>query len=220
MAKRKVIAKKEKKKTSPEVIQLYWVLGVMVALIALFLVASYFFQQRHSFEYNGLTFTKELFGEIPVFHYYYYYQKPGTQEFVKYNLFLRGDPRKNDVEFEKDGAVEFPLDKTVYVSVSGYGLEKCEKASVAISSLATFLGDNSLSVKGATPRIVQSEINNLTYAECKTKPENPVIEISVGEETKIIKQGMCYKIQVANCEILDAVEKFEVESVLDARARV
>src|SRR3989344_956651 len=78
--------------------QLYWILGIMVSLILVFLASSYIFQQLSKFEYEGMTFTKEKFGEIPLFRYSYYVSvTPPTGNAIAenppiVNLYLLEDP--------------------------------------------------------------------------------------------------------------------------------
>ncbi|MAG28236.1 hypothetical protein CMI47_22150 [Candidatus Pacearchaeota archaeon] len=217
-SKKKVSLKKNK--------ELYFIFGVLIGLIVLFLATSAIFNSLNSFEYEGLTFTKEKFGEIPVYHHYYYIQKITggvvnvvSDEIIKYNLFLRYDPRKNDVPIE-GSEIEFgSYEDIIYVSVDGFGLEQCEQSSIAVSSLSSFLTNNLLSVKGATPRQIFAEVNEIPYVTCETHPDNVVIQVQEGDETKVFSDGNCHIIEAANCEVLQAVEKFEVKAVVDAKRR-
>jgi hypothetical protein len=199
--------------------EIYWILGVMVLCVLLFVGVYQLFKGVNSFDYKGMHFTKEMFGQIPVYHYYYVFNiTNGKQtQLVKYNLFLRNDPRKNEVPIE--GEIAFSKDVVNYISVDGFGFEECPQANLAVAGLASFLTNNMLKVKGATPRLIQAQASNVTYATCETNPNDVVILIKAANETKITKQNNCYQIDVANCEILPATEKFEVQSILDAKAR-
>ena len=53
--------------------ELYWILSVMAILLIVLLFASSIFKSFNTFKYHGLVFTKERFGQIPVFHHYYYF---------------------------------------------------------------------------------------------------------------------------------------------------
>ena len=65
-----------------------------------------------------------------------------------------------------------------------------------------------------------AKANNLTWINCEKYPESAVILIKKGEETKITKTGEnCYLISANNCETLPAMEKFVVQSLVDARER-
>src|SRR3989338_6962849 len=158
----KTSGKKEEKigKKVDNTKQLYWIFGTMAFLIVVLLISSSVFQSLNRFEYEGLIFTKERFGEIPVFHHYYFYNYNGQQ--YKFNLYLRNDPRSNEIPINSE--IEYPLGKFAYISTN--------------------------------------------------------ILIQDGSETKIEqKTEMCHVITVSNCQILLAIEKFEVKSILDARER-
>lgn len=198
--------------------QIFWIIGMILFLVVVFSISYYIFSSYRSFEYTGLTFTREKFGEIPVFHYYYYI----TPE-LKYNLYLRNDPRENNVPVTGkiiDNGIEFSKDERVYLSVDPKGLTECEYGRVGIGSLASFLADNQLNVKGAAPDEKLAKEANVNYATCEFRPDDVVIILKEGEQTRIVHdKDKCYVIEVANCEIMPAVEKFQVQAVLDARAR-
>lgn len=198
--------------------QFLWIIGAMLILVSVFFASSYFFNQLRSFEHEGLTFTKEKFGEIPVFHYYYYITPK-----LKYNLYLRKDPRMNTVPFTGkavDEGIEFFQETPIYLSVNPEGLTECEYGRVGISQLATFLADNQLQVIGSAPDEKLAKEANVKYATCAFRPNDMVILLEAGDKTQIVRQSdLCFKIQIANCEVLEAVEKFQVQSILDARVR-
>jgi len=198
--------------------EIYLVLGAMALLVLIFFAFYYVFGSLNKIDYRGLTFTKEKFGEIPVFHHYYYITPD-----VLYNLYLRNDPRNNKVPITGavvDRGIEFMQKSTIYLTIAPDGIVGCPYGSVGVATLASFLVDNQFTVKGASSDKEQAELNNLTYATCKTDPMNKVIMIQGGNETIIEhRTPNCYVITVANCEILPAVEKFEVQAVLDAQAR-
>ncbi len=201
--------------------QLYWILGTLAILIGIFFLSSYFFSKTNTFEYEGLTFTKEKFGEIPVFHYYYYITPQ-----IKYNLYIRNDPRKNNIPLTGkvvDNGIEFFNSNFIYLSVNPEDLTQCEYTRVGIGTLASFLADNQLNVVGAAPFEDLAKEANVIYATCDTSPhgeEDTVIVLQAGDKTEIVHdKENCYVINVANCEILEAIEKFEVQSILDAKLR-
>lgn len=212
------IIEEDKAKDKTFTKQIYWTFGTMAFLVVVFLIAYSFFAGASKIEYNGLTFTKEKFGEIPVFHHYYYI----TPE-IKYNLYIRGDPRKNNVAFTGNAVsnpIEFFKEDPIYISLSPEGLVGCEYSAVGISSLASFLVDNQLVVKSATTDREQAKLNSVEYATCEDNPGGVVIILKGGNETRIIHERTnCYVIEIANCEVLPAIEKFEVQSLLDAKAR-
>ncbi len=217
--------RKDKKKRTKEKVEetkekisrnnpIYAVLIVFAILIIVFFAFYYLFSSLGKFKYEGLTFTKEKFGEIPVFHYYYYI----TPE-IKYNLYLRNDPRKNLVPFTGRSIEIFKSD-TVYLSVNPENLTQCEYGRVGISSLASFLADNQFSVKGASQNKTLAKEANVEYATCESNPYDVVISLQAADKTNVIHNSLnCYAINIANCEVLPAIEKFQTQMILDARAR-
>jgi hypothetical protein len=206
--------------------QLYWVLSVMAGIIVLFTASYFFFQSLNTFEYKGLTFTKEKFGNIPLFkHHYVFYPSitgsaiSGTKGAVQeVNIFFRIDPRKNKVPVE--GEIFFPVGKTAFISFEGQGLTKCEDASIAAANLASLLSQNGVTVKGALTNKTLAEENNIAFATCDSKPYNPVVLIKESNETRVVKtKENCYEVRISNCEVLDSVEKFMVQTIIDARER-
>tara|TARA_Y100000034_G_scaffold49522_1_gene61246 strand:- start:1292 stop:1951 length:660 start_codon:yes stop_codon:yes gene_type:complete len=213
--------KRTTKKINKETKQLYWILVVMAGLILFFLLISVGIQSTKKFEYDGLVFTKETFGEIPVFHYYRYFNSPNG-ELIKYNLYLRKDPRKNEIPIT--GEIFLPIKQTVFISVNSTGLggeeDECEFNAVAVAGLTNFLRDNGLSAKGAIPDKGIAEENKFEHATCDTHIGSVVILIQKGEKTEIKMKGLsCYIMDIADCGLLDAVEKFEVEALVQARER-
>lgn len=201
--------------------ELYLILGVIAFSIVIFFASYFIFGSLNKFKYEGLTFTKEKFGDIPVFHHYYYFNANG--QLYKYNLFLRNDPRKNNVPITgKAVDIEFSKYDTIYISLDpNNSLEGCKYAAVGISNLASFLTDNQLYAKGASTDEEQAKLNNVEHVTCDNVGTFDIgIILKSGDETRVIHGGRnCYVIEISNCEVLEAIEKFEVESVLDARER-
>ncbi len=197
--------------------QIIRIIFAMIFIIFIFLFFYNVFKDNNKIEYQGLVFTKEKFGEIPVFHYYYNFKAP-SGNIIKYNLFLRGDPRENNVSV--NGEIAFDRGRDVYLAINNTGLVNCPQASLAIGNLVSFINDNQFKVRAGTPNIVESELKNQAYISCKKYPDNFVIEIKKGDSTSISKDNNCYTISVSGCRVLEAVEKFEVQSVLDAKNRV
>jgi hypothetical protein len=203
--------------------EIYWMLGAGILLVSIFFGAYYFFGSLNSIEYEGLAFTKEKFGEIPVYHHYYYFNS--DDQLYKYNLYLRNDPRRNRVPVTGnavDDGIEFGRHNPIYLSIDpDESIVGCEYAAVGISSLSSFLADNQLIIKSASTNLEQAELLGIEHITCDNIYSADVgIIIKSGEETLVIQEkGNCHVIEVNNCEVLEAVEKFEVKAILDARAK-
>jgi hypothetical protein len=198
--------------------ELLLILGFMVFLVILFLFASSVFKSLNKVEYEGLVFTKESFGEIPVFHNYYYFRSP-TGNLVRYNLFVRNDPTENDVPIE-GGKIRF-VGGEVYFTLDTTYLNECSQTILAVSGLTKFLSDNQLNVLSGNMDFAEAAVNNQNHITCETNPNDEVIQLRRGDETKITVTGpgsRCKDITIGpDCKVLEAIEKFEIHSFLDAQ---
>lgn len=194
--------------------ELLGVLGFLAVLVIVFVVASAFFKSLNYFEYEGLTFSKQKVGEIEVFHHQYYVQTPAG--LALYNFYIRNDPRENDVPVIGESNLMNP-GSVVYLSINSEGLQECKYGPLAVGSLSSFITDNQMRVIAGNLNFWDAGLNKDLWATCANKPGNKVIEILKGNETKLSIQENCYRIEVADCEILEATEKLELESILNAK---
>jgi hypothetical protein len=206
-----VVKKKRERKVEKELLGIVIFLAILVGV---FFVANSVFSSFHTFEYQGLSFTKEKLGEIPVYHYYYYYEDGGT--ITKYNLYLRNDPREINIPIYGDKVI-FDKGKRVFISVASEGLQECPMSVLAIADFSRFLGDNQFDVKGGSPEFWEAGQKKTEWITCENKPRNVVIEIREGEESRIDIVDNCHRITVANCDLLEAVEAYKIQSILDAK---
>lgn len=196
--------------------ELLWVAAFLFALVIIFLGASAYFRSLHTFKYEGLTFTEEKFGQLPVYHYSYFF-KNNKNNLIKYNLYLQTDPRENNVT-TSGNKISFTRSQ-VFVTVDPRGIDSCPKSFAAIFDISRFLSENDLYVRNTVMDYGNAVILNQSYVTCKTRPQSDVIEIFHSDEpSHIVVNGTCYQIIVGpECNIFDAVEKFKLRSVLDAR---
>lgn len=210
--------KKEKETKIDSHIKRYLPFMIMLLVLALVFVVLYFiFQGLGKVEYNGLTFTREKFGEVLVYSYVYLI-KTSEGKIVQNTLYIRHDPRKNDIPI--DGQIIYPEGLKVMISINSTGLTECEDSMIAVATLTNFLTANRLGVKGGTPDKAEAKAQNMSYVSCDNYEGNAVISIRAvdGNETKITREEpYCYRVDVANCEIQQAIEKFVVQSILDAK---
>lgn len=209
----KEMNKRKERKLEKELLGILVFLGV---LIIVFLIASAYFKSLNTFEYKGLTFSKQKLGEIPLF-YHSYYIKTNSGELAKYNFYIRNDPRTNNVTLIGAPSRLMSPGSVVYLSINSDGLEQCRYGPLAVGSLSSFLTDNQMKVIAGNLDFWEAGERRDLWATCENRPGNKVIEILKGNETKVTIDGNCYKIEVANCEILEATEKLEVQSLVDAK---
>lgn len=209
---------KETKKDRKIEKELLWIIGFLVFLVILFLVASSIFKSLNQIEYEGLIFSKKIFGEIPVYHYSYVFKAP-TGQVINYNLYVRNDPTTNDVPIE--GGINL-IGRGVYITLDTSYLDECPYSPAAIGGLTQFLKDNQFIVWSGNMDFAEATIRGQKHVTCESKEYNNVIQVFRGEETKIetAAGGQCISISVGpDCKILEAVEKFEIHTFLDAQKR-
>jgi hypothetical protein len=209
------MAKKMSKLEKKQDKQAKYIVGIMFFILIVIIFSALFVDISRTFGYNGMKFSKEKYGNILIYKHSYYFINDGEQ--YLYNLYLRNDPRKNDVSFE--GTDIFFNPGLIYLSINTTNLEKCENSSIAISEVAGFLKNNLLDVKSASPDKAQANKTGYPYANCNTHPSNTVILFEEGNKTEIVQDKLCYTVKVANCEILEASEEFIVQAILDGRDR-
>ena len=195
--------------------ELLGILAFLAVLVIAFLIASAYFRSLNSFEYNGLTFSKQKLGEIQLFHHTYYV-KTSSGQLAKYNFYVRNDPRENNVSISGKSNL-LSAGSVAYLSVNSDGLQQCIYGPLALGSISSFMSDNQMKVVAGNLDFWQAGVRRDLWATCENKPGNRVIEILKGNETKVTIKGNCYRIEVANCEILEATEKLELQSLIDAR---
>lgn len=195
--------------------ELFGVLLFLGGIIAVFLLASSYFKSLNQFEYQGLAFTKESLGQIIVYHHNYYFKV--ADKLINYNLYLRHDPRYNNVTVSGERSRLLAPGAVVYVSVNGEGLQECRYGPLAVGSISSFLSDNQMTVIGANLNFWDAGAKRDEWVTCQNRPGNRVVEILKGNETNVHIENNCYRISVANCHILEAIEKLEVQSIIDAQ---
>lgn len=215
MAKKKIKQEEKETKIDKEIKKYLPLLAGLGILILIFIVFYFAFSGLGKVKYEGLTFVKERYGEIEVYHYSYL-TKLDNGNIRAIDVIVRGNPAENSVPI--DSKIVYPEGKSVYLSINNSGLNKCEDSIIAIAELSGFLANNEIPLKAGTPDREEARKNNSTYITCESYPNNLIISLREGSETKITRTGSrCYNMEVANCEIVPAMEKFIIRSIVDAK---
>lgn len=219
------IGKNTDKKMSKPDKELYWIFGVMIAVIAIFLVSFTFSQKSNSFDYKGLSFQKEMFGDIPLYKHTYLTGKVirSTAQVVRSNeaspviVALRNDPRKLE-GVPVDGKIEYPgLEEFIYITLDSSPGLLCDYGTIALHELSSFISQNGFVVKAGISNESSAKEQKTDYISCENRPNRMVISYKSGNATSVVREGNCYTITVADCDILAPTEKFIVQSLLDAK---
>jgi hypothetical protein len=194
------IKKNNEKQQNKAATIIFGTIGVICIAFAIWIMIS---SSQSNFDYKGIKveITKEIAPykvSLPV------YKNTITGGAVidnsKENYFyLRNDPRKiENISFSG----QINLKKDMVVNMTG-DLMCSGQGILGITNLARLYSAMKVNV-------VKDQ-----NATCDTEGRYMFLQIEKGNETKIEQNGpACYRIEVNNCEILKATEKFMLESVV------
>lgn len=183
------------------------VILIALAGIILIVLAIYFISDNSkNFKYLDLNIQKTQIGKLNL----YYVEFPLTDitgNVAGYSAsYFRADPRKLGY-IDIDGKIK--LKKTTAL-VADSEVVHCEDSILAGASLAQFLGKAGIKTIGATSNKSEAQELKMEYATCDDTSKYSVVEFRNSTETKIIQKDDCYIIEVANCNIMDASERFMI----------
>jgi len=169
-------------------------LGFVVIIIA-YLIASYYITH---FEYEGIKF--EIVKEGDLIFYKTSLPVIYQEEKRMYDFYLRNDPRELE-EIYFYGKLHL-IDNLVLNSSEDF---HCDGDGViAIANLANLY------------QIMGAEVIQDPTAECDPEMRYSLLNIQVGNTTHIEKSGdACYEMFINDCEILEATEKFMIDTLIE-----
>lgn len=195
--------------------ELLWIICFALFLVLVFITTSALFRSFNTFRYEGVTFTREAFGKLIVYHNYYSY-KNHLNDIVRYDLYVRNDPRNNSIPFTGD-SISLKT-RTVFITLNTNGLTECSDSLLALGDLTRFFIGNDITVFSGNMNRTDARLNKQEYVTCEYTKQSEVIQIMRGNETSINVLGTCANIVVGSqCDILDAIEKYKVRAVIDRR---
>lgn len=208
----KVSKKVKEKETST----LVWFFVVVVVVFASFLIPYSWNESSKFFEVGNISFMVEDYEDLEIFHGRFVSM---TNPNLNFNIFLREDPRDNDV------SVEGKLKDFKFGGVISFSpeLDECRgDVSRVMLDLGSFLKTGigvGVIETGSTDEVVANETGR-RFATCENVDDRTVVLVEIGEDRGIVKDEanpFCYTITVEDCEDSVVVEKFIVQSVLDFR---
>jgi len=169
--------------------------GLLVLILSIYLVIS----SLSKFDYEGVKFKIVKEDKLIFYNTAFPYKNSITGNVIgDYNFYIRNDPRKLEKEVPFNG--EFNLKKKIVLDTTTENLFCDGDWNLAQGNFLK------LEVFGAT--IMKDE-----NATCDPDGRYTFIQINEGNETNIEEVGnSCYNINVNNCEILKATERFMVET--------
>lgn len=193
--------------------QLFWFFVIIVLVFMAFLIPYFWTENLKSFEHGGADWMVEDYENFKIYHGRFMALN-GANLF--YNVFLRGDPRKNNVP------TEGIFDKFKYGGIVSFSpeVDKCRgDLSRVMLDLGAFLkqgvGVGQIS-SGSTDESVANETNK-RFAQCETISDRTLIIIEMGDNsvTQNKDNPFCYTIKVENCDDISSVEKFIIKTIDD-----
>lgn len=196
--------------------QIMIVIGIALVFILIGVVFLVRDIESNHFESIGLVWEKQLHGET--IFYLTNIQGYSFEGYpINFNFNMRNDPRKLK-RIPVQGEVELVKNRVVYVSIDPESeIEKCNqesggKGNVAMINLGRFSAEMRMNFEIATTSEENSQENNIHFITCENTPNNSVFIITTGEESRIVqKTNNCYELIVNDCEIIEVVERLQIE---------
>lgn len=195
--------------------QLIWFVVVVGIVFAVFLISYFGVEGARTFEYIGVDWVIEEY-DAPTGTIYHGRFEALSNPDLMFNVFLRNDPRENDVATEgtfnkfKRGGI---------ISISPEADECRGALSGAMIDLGGFLaqgvGVGTIDA-GSTDSVVAVE-SGMRHAVCNKVNDRTLVVVDVGEPRVVQdeKYLYCYTIYIDDCADVSPVEKFIIKSIED-----
>lgn len=195
--------------------QLIWFFVIVAIIFGSFLIPYFWIEGAKVFDYGGAEWIIEEYAE-PTGTIYHGRFNSFTNPNLRFNIFLRGDPRTNDVR------TEGVFDQFKYGGIVSMSPEvdacRGELSRVMLdlgSFLKTGVGVGPLET-GSTDFDVANE-SGRKYIKCGNTVGMTVVILNIGESAVIQDEGNsnCYMIYAEDCNDVSSVEKFIIKSIED-----
>ncbi len=174
----------------------YFLIGLGIFTIATILTAVFIYQAK-SFEYRGVSFDRDVDGEITFYHTSFPLVKDGKN--LIYNIWIRNLPSKLENNFPFEG--ELNVKSLIVMNYTDEIMHCGGKGTIALANMINMY--DILNIK--TVR----DIN----ATCD--PRYTYINFKKGNETKIVQTGdSCYEFIISDCEVIEVTERFIIEELV------
>jgi len=195
--------------------QLIWFFAVVIVIFAAFLVPYFWIQSSKTFTLGGVDWDIDDSDDIITF---YHSEFPALNKAnLNYNVYLRYDPRENDVEtigefnsFKYGGYLSFTEEINAcrgQVPRAALDLKSFVRTGVGIGNM-----DNG----ALTPEFAE-EIG-VPFINCFNSLDRTVVILSIGEPSVIQTHTnpYCYVISIRDCDDFEPIEKFIVKTIDDS----
>lgn len=188
--------------------QLAWVIGIIILCFAIFAGTYLYIQGQKSFDFAGASWKIEDYEDLRIWHGRFPAFINGN---VTYNIYLRNDPRTNDVQI--DGNL-------TYFRYGGFlsftpEVDECRgDVPRVMVDLGSFL-QSAVGMRSIEPGTTSGEVfkeTGRTFADCSVSNRGVII-VQLGNESLIsqnVKNPYCYTITIKDCLDILSVEKFMI----------
>lgn len=195
--------------------QLFWFFVVVGVVFAMFLVPYFLNEGAKDFDYGNIEWKVEEYAEPTGIIYHGQFPALNNENLV-FNVFLRNDPRTNDIFTEGDFS-DFKLDGVVSWSDE---IEACRgEVSRAMVDLGSFLvtgvGVGKIEAATTNPEVFNDSARK--YVDCSSNLDKTVVVVQRGSSSVIqdAENPYCYVVSVADCDDVAPIEKFITKTVFD-----
>lgn len=206
--------KKTKNKINKETKQLIGIMTVIIIIFSAVLIPYFYIQSQKVFDYVGVTWQKEQYGELTVYHTKFPKIYDG-KDYGIHNVYLRNNPKKNSIPLEIENLT---FRENVIVTQSKEILN-CPNQIIVSTELGQITNALPFIKKtiGATTDKQLSQEENISYYSCEEKipSRTTIFQLELTNQTRITKpKDNCYLIEIDNCNknILSS-ERFIIEII-------
>jgi len=203
----KIEKEKREKNFEKQVKIVLAVCAVLIVSIVLFYVIGL---EMKKFHYLDLKFEKKATSGTVVFYYTEIPLRNVEGDVTgKVPVYLREDPRKLD-RIKINGTI---LLKSNVAIAEEPELRSCSDGIIAVATISGFLASAGLNPTFVTTNISESNETGVPIGNCSLANEigYSFVQFIAGNETKITqKEENCYIIETANCEIMNASDRFDM----------
>jgi len=205
---KKSVVKRENK-------QLIWFLVVVIIVFGAFLIPYFWVESNKVFEYVGAEWVIEEYAE-PLGDVYHGRFPSFTNPDLFFNVYLRNDPRNNDVDtvgvfnqFKYGGIIaatpEANLCRGELPRVM-FDVASFTKTAIGAGPIETGFTDEKL-----------ADDTGKRYATCESVNDRTLIIFDIGEPAVIQDEDNlnCYTIYVEDCDKSEPAEKFIIKTIED-----
>jgi hypothetical protein len=171
-------------------------------------------------EVEGIKFTKSPLGELMFYKANYPvigFSVMGPLLAGYREILFRNDPRTlRNIPVNTSFGLKLVPEGKVYVTIDK-NMRACKENGLAMIDLGRFLTVAGYNVKGAiNDPFYSNDTQKTPYVTCETHPENTVILVKGGSQSKIEQTAPnCYELSFAYCEISRVGERFQMEVFKD-----